>query len=657
MKKSLYTLSAIAALSFGAVSCDSYFDVELQDQATIEEMFSKPTTAREIAAHSYSYLPNEESPVSQNSEGGFSGRTDARQINASAYANYCYDIAVGSYSPASLSPQYFMWERYYKAIAHCTLIVENIHLLKEDDDNSLKKYIEAEARFMRAYYYFLLLRTYGPVIVWGDKAAPTDVRGEDLDRNTLDENLDFILSELEKAIAVLPMEVDAGDRGRATKGAAMALKSRVLLYAASPLYNGNTLYSGMKNRYGKQIFPQDYDPKKWETAKQAAKDIIDLNYYRLVKADEPTNDKFVDGFHAYQNVLFKHWNEETIWGWWMNFAADHYCGRSGAAIAYSAPRTMNEAGYQSINPSFKLVDAYAMFETGRYPVTGYDRTTGMDDYSKPIIDQQSGYEAEGFSMTTQFEAEWAGEFEAHNSTLGREPRYYACLVPNGYYWPCDPTKKTKINPKTDKTVWTPEDMKCLFWRGSGAHCERIDKSSENNYFGYAWRRFYSKDNPLDHQKDYQAVHMVYPAFRLAEIYFNYAECCIETGDYDEAVTYIDMIRDRAGLCGLEEAYPGITGNPELLRWCFRQEKMIEFAIEGPMHFYDNTRWMTAEQNFTRDNWTLNLNDAVDYHDSWTRSNSDFPLAKHAKFTKRDYFFPMDSDQLAEMPNYTQNYGF
>ena len=85
--------------------------------------------------------------------------------------------------------------------------------------------------------------------------------------------------------------------------------------------------------------------------------------------------------------------------------------------------------------------------------------------------------------------------------------------------------------------------------------------------------------------------------------------------------------------------------------------MIEFAIEGPMHFYDCTRWMVAKQDFPVLNWTLNLNDAVDYHDSWTRSSDDFPLVKHAKFSDRDYLLPFDSDQLAEMTNFTQNYGF
>ena len=660
MKRFIYNLSVIVVLALGAVSCDSYFDVELQDQSTLEEMFSKSASVRKLAAHMYAYLPKEENPVDGTSEGGFSGRTDARQINASSYVNNCFDLRVGNYSPASITG-YKLWENYYKAIAHCTLVIDNIHLDVEDNE-AVRAYVEAEARFMRAYYYFLLFRTYGPVIVWGDKAAPSDVKGETLDRNTLDENINFIVSELDKAIEVLPLDLnevlaEAQNMGRPTKGAAMALKARVLLYAASPLFNGNSMYAGMTNYYGNEIFPASYDEEKWRLAKQAAWDVIDLKKYSLVGADTPTGDKWVDGFRAYQNIFFKQWNEETIWGWWMNFT-DDWLGRTGTFVAACAPRGMSLEGWQSLTPSFKLVDAYAMYETGRYPVTGYDRSSGKDDYSQPKIDEESGYVAEGFSNTIQFEAEWAGEFEAHNSTLGREPRYYACLVPNGYYWPCDPTKKVGLeNPKNGgKKEWRVEDMKCSFYRGAGTHCERHD-GTWNNFFGYSWRRLYPANNPLDVNTDYTSMHYVFPAFRLAEVYFNYAECCIELGEYSEAIKYIDMIRERSGLNSLEEAYPGIASDPELLRWCMRHEKMIEFAIEGPMHFYDNTRWMTAEKNFPALNWTLNLNDAADYHDSWVRSCEDFPLEKTAKFTKKDYLFPFDSDQLSEMTNLTQNYGF
>ena len=101
--KKIITISSFILLVLCAMSCDSYFDVELQDQATLEEMFSKRGTARQLAAHMYAYLPKEENPVDSNTEGGFSGRTDARQINASAYANSCFDLRVGDYSPSSIT--------------------------------------------------------------------------------------------------------------------------------------------------------------------------------------------------------------------------------------------------------------------------------------------------------------------------------------------------------------------------------------------------------------------------------------------------------------------------------------------------------------------------------------------------------------------------
>ncbi|MBE6215516.1 MAG: RagB/SusD family nutrient uptake outer membrane protein [Bacteroidales bacterium] len=655
-------ITIITLLALCAVSCDSYFDVELQDQATLEEMFSQKKMVRKLAAHMYAYLPKEENPVDANTEGGFSGRTDARQINASGYNNPVYNLRCSNYGPSTIT-NYTMWENYYKAIAHCTTVIENIHLDKEDSQ-VMRDYVMAEARFMRAFYYFCLFRTYGPVIVWGDKPAPMDVVAGNLDRNTLDDNINFIISELDKAIPYLPKQYEevgmtkASDAGRATKGAALALKARVLLYAASPLYNGNKLYAGMTNHSGETLFPQSYDSQKWVVAKEACEDFFEEvgDLYSLVQAKKDTGDKWKNAFQAYQNIFFEQWNDETIWGWWMNFTTD-WQGRSGGYVIAAGPRGINREGWQSLTPSFKLVDAYAMWETGRYPVKGYTKVSGMQDFSKPIIDEESGYVAEGFSMTTQYEAEWAGEFEAHNSTLGREPRYYACLVPNGYYWPCDPVGKTLAHP-ANKEKWDAEDMKCNFYRGSGSYCQYWDKDSQNNSFGFAWRRLYPANNPLDEAKDFQGIHYVYPAFRLAEMYFNYAECCIETGDYGTAVEYIDKIRERAGLVSLKVAYPGIESDPELVKWCFRHEKMIEFALEGPMHFYDNTRWMTAKENFNVLNWTLKMNNTpTDFYDSWTRTSTDFKLSGHAKFSDRDYLLPFDSGQLSEMTNLTQNYGF
>ena len=155
-----------------------------------------------------------------------------------------------------------------------------------------KDIMKAEARFLRAYFYFCLLRRYGPVYIWGDQDADILTKGEDVDRHTLAHNVDFILSEYEKAIAVLPVRItDQAWLGRLTKGAAMAAKAELLLYMARPLFNGAQFLKGMKNKDGENIFPQTADPNKWEAAAKAAKDIIDLNQYALYE-DKTESDPF-----------------------------------------------------------------------------------------------------------------------------------------------------------------------------------------------------------------------------------------------------------------------------------------------------------------------------------------------------------------------------
>jgi len=109
-----------------------------------------------------------------------------------------------------------------------------------------------------------------------------------------------------------------------------------------------------------------------------------------------------------------------------------------------------------------------------------------------------------------------------------------------------------------------------------------------------------------------------------------------------------------GLNNIEDAYPEIKGNKELLRWCIRKERMVEFGMEAMRH-YDACRWMIAKNEYPTDNWTLNVS-ATNYKDSYKRVNTDF-VGDPATFADRDYLFPISSTQLSEMTNMTQNYGF
>jgi len=671
MKKYFAIFAALLALC----ACDSYFDIDFQDQANLEEIFSKKNTTENYLAHLYSYLPHDED--THKGTGYVIPRSDEGLFGFLGYGPF-NKLRSGDYNTAATGDvvEYNVWKRMYVAIRQCTIFMDYVDLDREDT-NEVKAAMKAEARFLRAYYYFCLFRQYGPVIIWGDALAPEDAEGEKLDRNTVDENVNFIVSELDKAVQDLPYEIkeigaNESWTGRATKGAAMALKSRVLLYAASPLYNGQDggrltgIFSAKNNLDGKQIFAP-YDASKWDNAAKAAKEVIDLNRYSLCTSTGGTTD-LQKAASAYQNVFFERWNSETIWGWWHlgighsdgGFAT--WIGATGSFMYCTIPDfkevTTSYRPLQAYTPSLKMVDAYPMAVSGRYPVIGYQKSGRLNDLSKPVIDPLAGYSATGWedNYTQPLDADWAPAFKAHKSTVGRDARYYSSIVPNGYYWPSDKIKKRWTSYKSSTATVPVEKF----------------ESAALNWVGYASRRWYKANTAFATGADFTgAQRYVYPAFRLAEIYLSYAEACNEKTDrdVDEAITYLDKVRSRSGLNSIRNAYSeinfnnadatttiaGVTKtNKEWLRWFILQERWCEFGMEAMRH-YDMCRWMRAEDEYPAAPWTLNMASET-YEGVYERVNNVMPM-DDADFHYRDYFYPIISTQLAEMVNFTQNPGW
>ena len=666
-------ITILVILALAAVSCDSFFDINLKDQPTLEDTMSRSSTVKRYLAHLYSYIPRDENI--RNYEGATVLRSDESLVAKSQYETFWYKVRRGEYGAdnsvedSSANP----WKRFYTGINECTTFINNIDKDVEDSPALIQQMI-GEARFLRAFYYFVLLRQYGPVIVWGDKASDQSVKAETLDRNTLDENFDFIISELDKAIELLCYEVNddglglslSSNKGRATKGAALALKTRVLLYRASPLYNGQDgsgIFSSFTNSRDEKLFPE-YDAAKWDDIVKAAEDLFALGRYNL--ATSASGGTPIQRAAAnYQCTWFQNWsiNQEIIWGWWYRAWGDESLGQ-GCDVAYAAPAggRIALAGYSLTSPSLKLVDAYPMWENGRYPVLGYAKTGGMPDYSRPFIDPLSGYQASGWTDSFQQEVDvdpaWATPFKAHNSTVGRDARYYANFVPNGFWWP-------------SSTTASGGPLKFTCFNGPAA-TSPYSETEACNRVGYVWRRLYKANNPLkDLTADYQSMHYVYPAFRLAEVYLSYAEAQNErtARDAAKAIEYIDKVRERSGLPGLQTSYPDIdfmsadgtstvgevtrTGR-EWLRWIILQERMCEFAMEGQRH-YDMLRWMKALEEYNVENWTLHVT-ADNYEDSYERVSTDY-IGGRSKFSERDYLFPIGSPQIAQMTSFTQNPGW
>ena len=602
----------ITLLGFLTTSCDDYLNVELQNQMTFDEVFNKRQTTEAYLAQVYGYLPNEYDILE--GEGSSVSRSD-EALFSWFYGNWESNRS-GSWGVTT--DAYHNWTNNYKGISQATIFINNVDQCVEIDQNT-KDVMKAEARFVRAYLYFVMFRKYGPVYIWGDNASDPLIKPEDIDRHSVDENINFILSEYDKSIAVLPEKItDEAWWGRLTKGAVMAAKSRLTLYAARPLFNGCDLYKGIKNKYGEFLFPQTPDPNKWEEAAKAAKAVIDLNIYSLHQ-DTQESDPFRKAIKSYMGIYFDKWNDELIWASWQSdgFTYNVRC----------APPRVVKTGYGGYCPSLKLVDTYPMGVSGRYPVTGY-KSDGS-----PIIDPKSGYSDEGFTNPYTHPLDNFATINAHNSCVGRDARFYASILANGMNW---------IN--------TYKGIKLVTFFDGGT--SSFSASGDCVKSGYLWRRF---SDPANNIEDDKWGQYSWPYYRLGEIYLNYAEACNEkpNRNEEEALIYINKIRNRSGLNNLEVAYPEVKGNQALLRELLRKERMVELAFEGH-RFYDVRTWMIGESESNQPNYTRNVA-ATNYEDSWDRTDKVFP--GRLVFEPKHYLFPLHQSQLNEMKNITQNYGW
>ncbi|RYF20381.1 MAG: RagB/SusD family nutrient uptake outer membrane protein [Flavobacteriales bacterium] len=259
------------------------------------------------------------------------------------------------------------WVTTYANIRRVNVFLS--HLSTTPLSAPLKARTAGEARFLRAWYYFILLKHYGGVPLVGDVVyTATDVvPGK---RATYEACVNYIEAECNAAAAALPNTHNTLDYGRITKGAAMALKARLLLYAASPLFNGRA-----DNMDGVLGYPTA-DPGRWAKAAQAAKDVIDANQYQLY-------DLTTQPGYGFQKVFTLRKNPEYI------LAVMAGNNRTLEAVWDPATRT----GSGSVMPYQELVDAFGMSN------------------GKPITDPTSGY-------------------NPANPYVGRDPRFNWTILYN-----------------------------------------------------------------------------------------------------------------------------------------------------------------------------------------------------------------------------------
>jgi hypothetical protein len=256
---------------------------------------------------------------------------DEAESNLQSASAYNVIFQTGAVSAINIPDD--AWVTTYANIRRVNVFLK--HLPTTPLSPSLQNRVSGEARFLRAWYYFILLKHYGgiPLIKDAVFAATDTISGK---RATFDECVKYIEAECSASAAQLPLAQNGLDYGRITQGACLALKSRLLLYAASPLFNSRPELNGILG------YPTS-DNARWGKAAEAALEVINLGQYALVDLGTPTNPGY-----GFQKVFTMRKNTEYI------LAVMAGNNRTLEAIWDPATRT----GTGSAMPYQELVDAF-----------------------------------------------------------------------------------------------------------------------------------------------------------------------------------------------------------------------------------------------------------------------------------------------------------
>lgn len=632
---------AISVLSLAFLSgCESYLDRQPDDQLTADNVFEKYATTQQYLISCYYYMPNLSYSVAYYIESAAADETAVAYEGGRPFAAWLH----GNLTPAYQNTNY-RWICYwnmYCGIRECTYFMQNVGRCPEITADEMKTW-KAEARFLRAYYYYRLLLLNGPVVLLKDELV--DFNRDDIDmadRSPWDTIVDWVCDELD--LAAKDLSADPGDYylGRASKGAALALKAKMLLYSARPLFNGQNgthIYDNMKNSKGEKLFCTEYDPAKWQRAAKACKDVINLGIYAL------ENDKSVDPIVNYHNIFFKMKTSETI-----------FCrvcdGSGGNVVQNSMPSAIGLTNsYGGVSITQKMVDYFPM-ANGYWPITNMESESYNNGVGDIQIDPRAEYTEKGSTMFVNKFWELVPSMTklttpvpTMNMFVGRDPRFYANVIWSG-------------QPYVTKTLVT----NIQYYYG-GAHGAGVYQGYPPT--GYQPMKFARPDMDPN-TKDYGYV--AYPMIRYADILLAYVECLNE---YDPAnpdiLKYWNQIRDRAGIPGIGNTegtvYPEVVGNQDLQRKYIRRERAVELCFET-QRYYDITSWMTATRENNGEVGGCDITQTTDAVGSafWKRTSifdcyGEGGIKTRRIFQDKHYLLPMQQIEMDRLPNYTQNYGW
>ena len=624
MNKYKILIVSVVIAFFAVTSCnDEFVNTSPLDQVSESAVWTDAALAEAFVTESYAGLGmggfSEEMLASLTDETSFThpGRgittiTESRSNPA--------DMGWGS---ATNNNGNISWANLYRRIRACNLALANLAKPQFNNANKIAERLTGETKFMRAYFYHQLVRYYGGVPIV-DRPYGLGEADYMAPRNTMEECINFIVKDCEEAATLLKGTSLAA--GRASEGAALALKSRILTYAASDLYDATTAKakSTAMAAFSKPellSLTSGTRTERWTKAKTAAKAVLDLPGY---------------GFAL--NLSAPASKEEGTTNY-MNASLSRNGGEKELLLArYFINAKQEDGGRQGL---FNGPNGYHNW-AGNTPIQNF-----VDDYE----------------MMDGTKFDWKKTEHANQPYVNRDPRFYASILYDGAPWKprtADVATKDPANQiQTGQYELIDGTGKKVAYFGLDTRKSTVEDWN-GSYTGYYMRKFIDPNPGIVDQNTWQQV--PWPHLRYTEAVFNYAEACIELGQDAEAKTWLNKIRFRSGM-------PALTETGDALRQRYRNERRIEMAFEE-QRYHDARRWMVSATTLGRKaniisvigtmkagkSVTLYKYDPANYDYVYKVTELD-PGKENRTWLDKMYFLPIHRDEINRNNKLLQNPGY
>lgn len=629
MKKIKSNLKLIIGLAIAlpaiVLSCDTGFlETKPQDRISSTATWSDGPLSEAFVFNAYSFL----------GFGGFEEQALASYTDEAMFTHAGRNINTfneGSETPSNMAWQSstYEWGRMYLAIRQANTAIENLPKATFADQ-ALKDRLLGEAHFLRGFFYHQLLRFYGGVPLIS-KAYGLD-EDYQVPRNTFEENVNFIVADLDKAATLL--QGKPATPGRATRVAAMALKARVLLYAASDLHDAtkvaakSSLLSGFANKE-LIMYTSGSQTTRLQAAKAAAKAVLDLAPGYKLNLSAPVSP--TEGTDNYVSIAMG----------------------GGSGIGDKAA-VSDLLFYRTLSPLYT--------QESNWPLGGlhYGINNGPNGYNNWAGNTPIQQLVDDYEMMDGSKFDWSKPEHKANPYVNRDPRFAATILHDGSTWKLRPASVKGIDPNNIIQTGYYDD-------GKGGTIPGVDtrQSSVENWNGtrthYYTRKFIDPNPALaDNQSNTQLI--PWPFLRATEMVLNYAEASLMLGEEAEARNWLNKVRFRAGM-------PAVTDTGKDLLARLINERRVELQYEEH-RYHDTRRWLIAPTTVGRGIKTIRVEAKlkagatpnVPYKHDNTKYNYTYTVVDNTENETRTwkdkmYYRPISRDEINRNSKLIQNPGY